>query len=327
MALFTFVLFYLLSQSNGISLTDYKSPNFYTSSQMLKFQNERKSLFDYIKKVENSISEIESEIKRVEKSMQSGINSDGLTVDNEDEPANYFGLDHIYVINLDGRRDRLETMNKIFKKLNAKFTRVAGIDKHSDELKKKMKELNADSQKLDETGLAIKLSHLKALKHAEKHGYERFLVLEDDVDLDLMVGELLPLMLAKLPEDWGIYYLTYTKNASPYPKHNSLIYTLDKYVTGNLALVYNSSVLKKIQKFAIIDKTNTYDYMLGEMMSKKSEEYGIVGYASDFILAQHMGSTPENPSDNLDLNELLWSDKYVAEELLSSTYLSLSTQE
>ncbi|KAJ3200823.1 hypothetical protein HK099_002495 [Clydaea vesicula] len=244
------------------------------------------------------------------------------TVSKSDSKSQFFGLDHIYILNMDRRKDRLRTMQRIFNKLNANFTRIPAIDKKSPEFLEMYRNFKNAGGQLYAAGYAIKVSHLKVLKDMEKNGYETVMVMEDDIDLDLRIGTLLPLMLKKLPVDWGIYFVTYSKNVTPYPTHNSLIYPLGRFVSGALALVYRKSVLQKVQEYAKLDNKEPWDYMLGEMFVR-DDWFGIKGYASDFVLAEHMGSTPNNPSDNLDTPDLTWKTSYDAEELLSSTFFSL----
>ncbi|KAJ3225589.1 hypothetical protein HK099_006529 [Clydaea vesicula] len=259
---------------------------------------------------------------------------------------NYFGLDHIYILNVDHRIDRIATMQRIFEKLNANFTRISAFYKKNYEFLNLYNRVVAKGWKQTAAAYAIKMSHLKVLEDMESKGYETALILEDDVDLDLMIGSILPLLLKKLPVDWGyqyhfklrfkcpqflrIYYLSYLKSVTPYPKHNSLIYPMGNAVAGTQALIYrnfrdithNKTVIQKIREFSEVDIDNPWDYMLAEMFIR-DDSYSIKGYGSDFALAEHMGSTIANPSDNKDVPDATWKDEYTANELLSSTFFSL----
>lgn len=73
-------------------------------------------------------------------------------------------FDKIYVINLDSRVDRMESIRSQFNKIGLEFTRFSAI-----------KETNGVN--------GCRLSHLAILKDAKEQGYKKILICEDDLAL------------------------------------------------------------------------------------------------------------------------------------------------
>lgn len=101
-------------------------------------------------------------------------------------------FDHIYIINLDRRTDRWDTVSQELRKTGIadRTERISGID-------------NGNAK------LGCTLSHLKALEKAIHDEALRPLILEDDVHFFDGWDDTLKKAIHLLPEDWDLFYLGY----------------------------------------------------------------------------------------------------------------------
>jgi len=87
--------------------------------------------------------------------------------------------DHVYVINLDRRTDRLEKIQERFDLLGLDFERVSAIDGKTLDIK--LPEQTPD-KRWNSAAYALCLTTIGILKDAEEKGYQNILIFEDDVD-------------------------------------------------------------------------------------------------------------------------------------------------
>ncbi|CAG8560362.1 8140_t:CDS:1 [Acaulospora morrowiae] len=112
------------------------------------------------------------------------------------------GFEHIYVVHLEHRRDRLFKMMAIEKELDVDFEYFMAVN------------LN-DSETLNKYGFhhdnpnhkACYVSHYRILDSIVRNGYKSSLILEDDVDLEVFLFELIKDVFRLLPTDWEMIYL------------------------------------------------------------------------------------------------------------------------
>lgn len=111
-------------------------------------------------------------------------------------------FDHVYLINLKRRPDRLDKMKSLLGDLKINYEVIEAIDGKTD--------LEAQSISL-ETGIdcgvvGCHLSHLKVYRDILSKGYERPLILEDDLIAHKDFDNIL-LNINEVPEDWHLLYL------------------------------------------------------------------------------------------------------------------------
>lgn len=119
-----------------------------------------------------------------------------------------YGVDQIYLINMDKDMDRLSMATKEFKKHNISFKRFSGVDGKS---------LDAGTQKQYISPVCgmfcpygvqgCAMSHIKVWEDVVKHGYAHVIVFEDDVVLDDDFNAKLKDHLEELPRNYDILYL------------------------------------------------------------------------------------------------------------------------
>lgn len=105
-------------------------------------------------------------------------------------------FDHVYLLNLKRRPDRLSKMQELLTRLNISFELIEAIDGKAENLK----------GNLDAGILGCHFSHLKILKDIKAKGYERPLILEDDLIAHKNFDSVMQ-NLWEIPEDWKMLYL------------------------------------------------------------------------------------------------------------------------
>lgn len=150
------------------------------------------------------------------------------------------GVDCIYVINLDARRDKWERLQPLFEKYHLKVNRVSAINGW--ELSKKDKKALAGPYRARLKGgqLGCLLSHVSILKDAYERGFNRIWVLEDDIDFLEELSQLASLLekLSQADPDWDIFYTDpdcknekgeYFRPSSVDPRPDQLLEPFDFY--------------------------------------------------------------------------------------------------
>jgi glycosyl transferase family 25 len=129
-------------------------------------------------------------------------------------------FDNIYVVTLERSTERHEKMKEVLQGLQFSF--FYGNDKKEltlDELleegiydEEKAKLLHKDDKPLNTTQIGSAWSHRLVYEDMLAQGYEKVLILEDDVILKKEGLALLDEMIQQLPQNWELWYLDYHKN-------------------------------------------------------------------------------------------------------------------
>jgi GR25 family glycosyltransferase involved in LPS biosynthesis len=110
-------------------------------------------------------------------------------------------FDHIFVINLDRRKDRWEFITEQLKSVGIDAERVSGVD--GDLLDPDPKIGNGWNHK-GQAGCV--LSHRKVISLAKERGYKNILVIEDDNVFRKNFNELFESYWKQVPQDWDLLY-------------------------------------------------------------------------------------------------------------------------
>ncbi|CAG8607271.1 23091_t:CDS:1, partial [Racocetra persica] len=116
------------------------------------------------------------------------------------------GFSHIYVLNLESRRDRREKLENLEKKLNLKFEFFPAVSQDDENA---LKELEVETSVLNPAQISCYLSHYKIYQSIIQRGYDSALILEDDVDFELNIASIISDTYRVLPSDWDIFFLGY----------------------------------------------------------------------------------------------------------------------
>lgn len=187
----------------------------------------------------------------------------GQRKDKFDERINGFYL------NLDRRKDRKIKMESEILKTSHNIKRYKAIDGKKLSNLKKFKGTIPNS----ELGqYAIFLSHYNMIKYAKDNGWNKIIILEDDVTLCDDFDSRLDLFLDKIPNNWKIAYLGFNETKdTQLIKINEYVYrVIDTY--GTFGMIINSSAYDMILK--ILEEKNTViDWIIKEFIQPKYECY------------------------------------------------------
>lgn len=156
---------------------------------------------------------------------------------------NHF-FDHVYLINLKRRPDRLEKMRNLLKRLKIEFTLIEAVDGR--EIKRIPKGLNNGI-------VGCHLSHLKVLKDIQEKEFEQPLILEDDLISHKEFEELLT-NLHLIPKDWKLLYIgtadweNKSKREIPFYEgkdiNSTFAYSVKKEIVGELIRMFEKPITK-----------------------------------------------------------------------------------
>jgi GR25 family glycosyltransferase involved in LPS biosynthesis len=178
---------------------------------------------------------------------------------------NYF--DHVYVLNLNDRIDRLIKVTNKLNSLGINFTRFEAINGTKFEGKKYVKKIFQSDK--DNYAMGCCLSHKNIVKDAKQKGYKNILILEDDVmfckNFNIWFQNL------RLIKDWKLLYL----GTSQYKWHNIICkndqyFYRANYSYGTFAYGINNSVYDDILSFNIEEMP--IDWHLQKIQKKYSKE-------------------------------------------------------
>ena len=111
-------------------------------------------------------------------------------------------FDKIFCINLDRREDRMEMANKELSKFNIEFERFSAVDGNN--IKKEDYTTNPN---IPVGAVGCLLSHLNLIKTCKERGYNRVLILEDDIILSDDFESRFKEYIKEIPENWDMFYL------------------------------------------------------------------------------------------------------------------------
>ena len=138
------------------------------------------------------------------------------------EPLNNF-FDKIYVITLERATDRHLHILQQLKGLN--YTLMYGTDKLNINRENLVSNKQFDealatehhimNKEMNLGEIACSFSHRMVYEDVVKNKYNRVLILEDDIIVDIKNLSLFYEITKELPEDWGLWYLGFAKNEQP----------------------------------------------------------------------------------------------------------------
>jgi GR25 family glycosyltransferase involved in LPS biosynthesis len=148
-----------------------------------------------------------------------------------------------FYLNLDKREDRRNQMEKMLSKTKHNIIRFQAID--GDELNS-FGDFKGTIKGSENKQYATYLSHLKMLEESKKNGWDKVLILEDDITIANDFDKRLSYQLGFLPEDWKIIYLGF--NGQPdtnLDKVNKWVYEV-KNVFGCFGMLINGNFLEEL---------------------------------------------------------------------------------
>jgi GR25 family glycosyltransferase involved in LPS biosynthesis len=110
-------------------------------------------------------------------------------------------VEHVYLINLDERKDRLESATNECKKIGLTFERISAVNGSA--LNLTVQSYSPfDDLYWNAGAYGLLLTTLNILKDAKAKGYKSILILEDDVYFRPEINDLTDQNFVDLPQDW-----------------------------------------------------------------------------------------------------------------------------
>lgn len=179
-----------------------------------------------------------------------------------------------FYLNLDRRPDRKTQMELELLKTNHNIQRYPAIDGNN------LKSLNGFRgfiPKSEKKQYATYLSHLNMIKLAKQNGWDKVIILEDDVTLCDDFDERLNLYLNSLPDNWEIAYIGFTETP------NTKLTKISKYihrvneVFGCWGMVINSKIYDFLIK-TIEDKNTIIDWITKDYIQTRMNCYVFIPF-------------------------------------------------
>lgn len=120
-------------------------------------------------------------------------------------------FDKIYLINLDRRKDRLESSQKEFDRIDSTFTRFPAIDGALLDIKIE----TPDNIRWNKAAYALVKTTINLLDDAIENKYNRILIFEDDIEFNPIFDITVEKYLNTLPNKYDLAFLGITHTASP----------------------------------------------------------------------------------------------------------------
>jgi len=155
--------------------------------------------------------------------------------------------DNIYCVNLNKRHDKWELCLAEFDKHNiTNVERLSAVDG-------KLTEIVASNKDLWPGEVGCILSHLKILKDIVKNGYERTLVLEDDIEFKEDANTLFSEYIKQVPEDWDLLYLCGNHHNMNTPLTENVHSVKQTYTTSSYSITLEmaKTLIPRLEKMDI----------------------------------------------------------------------------
>ena len=120
-------------------------------------------------------------------------------------------FDHVFIVNLRRRLDRLIEITKELEKHNIEAEVIEAIDGNDLELPEI---ISSDGLRVKKGDIGCSLSHSKVCKIAKERGFKNYLVIEDDCQMKSNFNELFTEYIMQVPSDWKLLYIGGSHNGN-----------------------------------------------------------------------------------------------------------------
>lgn len=152
-------------------------------------------------------------------------------------------FDKIYCINLDKRPDRWSISSDEFAKNNLNVQRFPAVNG----------DLITETKNLNKWERACFMSHVTIFKEIVDKGYDKVLILEDDIEFINNLQDYFLRNLKYIPSDWSMLYLGGNHLNHPTQINPAIARTSKTYTTGSYGITRKAAegVLRKIEKVGV----------------------------------------------------------------------------
>ena len=157
-------------------------------------------------------------------------------------------FDAVYMINLDRREDRRVSMESMLaNRFSLVARRVSAIDGRQ-RITWDVAKMGPITQYWNKGAMGCALSHREAILDAMRQGYERVLILEDDVDISEEFFPTLEKAWTALPADWHLLYLSANIPEPVSERLNDSLYRIRKGL-GTYAILWHRRAFEQCLGF------------------------------------------------------------------------------
>ena len=157
-------------------------------------------------------------------------------------------VDHIYVINLDRRKDRWDDVKKKMKQHKLEIERFPAVDGNNIDHPKK-NPMKISLKWWNKYALGLVRTLRKVIVDARDKGYEKIIIFEDDIILDKNFNKLLKKYMKLLPEKWDIVQLSGGNHRKPLKYVNDNLFRT-KNTLGTYAMLIHSRCFEDFIRIA-----------------------------------------------------------------------------
>lgn len=161
-------------------------------------------------------------------------------------------FDKIFCVNLDKRTDKWELCLKEFEQAGIDVVRFSAVDGSTIAL--------PPNCAITPGEVGCSLSHTTILKRMLHEGWERILILEDDIEFSVHAPAQFQQWIGQVPADWDMLYLGGNHIAHPIPVTQNVSKIVRTYTTSHYGITKKmaAEVIAEVEKFkSQIDVTYT----------------------------------------------------------------------
>lgn len=125
-------------------------------------------------------------------------------------------FEHIYLINLERRPDRLEAATKQLQSMGISFERIQAVDGDNINF-----ELTTSAHAWNKNSAALAMTTLNILKDAKEKGYKSILIFEDDIEFTYNAKYLLSKVKGLKNDEWDMLHFGTVDKVRPTKYNNS----------------------------------------------------------------------------------------------------------
>lgn len=161
-------------------------------------------------------------------------------------------FDKIFCVNLDRRADKWELSKAEFEKIGINVERFSAVDGSTITV--------PAGAKITAGEIGCSLSHTTILKRMLDEGWNRILILEDDVEFMDGANQFFSQWIGQVPADWDMLYLGGNHISEPAPISQNVARIIRTYTTSHYGITRSMAqqVISEVEKFnSQIDVTYT----------------------------------------------------------------------
>lgn len=193
-------------------------------------------------------------------------------------------IEHVYLINLDRRPDRLEKSKKQLDALGIEFERISAIDGQTLDI---ILPPQTDAKRWNKSAYALTQTTINILKDAEEKGYENILILEDDIVIHPLYDISIDSYLTEVNFKFDFLFLGYTIMGNP-PKYFTSRWDKILSMCSCHAYIINKHMITPYR--TLLEKLdNPIDYYVNVIVASRMNSFCAIPLGNKKLVWQESG--------------------------------------